>query len=545
MKRGCLVSLLVWAALSAGFYYYLHGRYTPPADRWGAIAAGFFTGITIGALRTARQSGKDAARVEAASRGDNYAAPQDGETLAAFGTIRALREPPRSPFTNKPAVMYSYEIDHQEHRNNGWETVRDYSGVVLTPCAIDTPYGPVRILTWPALEGFGKARYDTDEELDNARQYLRSTPLTKISGFAVTTMYRQMKDLLTDDDGEIRKDWQLGESDPELPDHILTEELIPNGEQVCAIGRWSQQHGGLLPDRNGGQVRIVRGGPEQVISQLRAKRTSNMFWGVLVGLIANGAIFGVLTAREASPSTQRVAAASLFDAVRAGDLHAMREAVDNGSRVNSLDPSSDEPALFVAPDGKTATWLIEHGADVNARNSKGETPLIVHSAYGHTDVVRALLEAHASLEAVDHEFRLTALKRALDAEHLDVAQLLREAGAKDDTVTELSGAPIDESHPAFAVVREYLAAVFDEKPGSLHALSTFKSFDGVDFKVWKASRTREPRIVSAFAGENAATITVRGPRPDGGSTTWTYQLVRQDGVWRVSDERWETRMENR
>jgi hypothetical protein len=544
MKRGCLVSLLIWAALSAGYYSWFHGRFTPPGDRWGAIAAGFFTGIMIASVRTARQSGKDAARVEAASRGESYAAPRDGETLAAYGTIRALRAPLQSPFTGKPAVLYSYEIDHTVKRQNGWETVRDYSGLALTPCAIDTPYGPVRILTYPALEGFGKVPYDTDEELENARRYIGVTPFVKMNAFSVGTVYRQMKDLLTDDDGEIRKDWQIGEADPELPDHILTEEIIPNGEQVCAIGRWSQQHGGLLPDQEGGQVRIVRGGPQEVIGKLRAKRTSSLFGGIVVGLIANGVIYGVLTARQASPSTQRVAAASLFDAVRAGDLHGMREAVDNGSKVDALDPSSDEPALFVAPDAKTATWLIAHGADVNARNSKGETPLIVHSAYGHTEVVQALLEAHPNLEAVDHEFRLTALKRALDAEHLDIAQLLRAAGAKDDTVTELSGAPIDESHPAFAVVREYLNAVFEEKPGSLLALSTFKTFDGVDFKVWKASRTKKPRIVSAFAGENAATITVRGPRPDGGSTTWTYQLVRQNGMWRVSDERWETRLEN-
>src|ERR1051325_6254429 len=235
MKRGFLVSLLTWAALSAGFYYYLHGRYTPPGDRWGAIAAGFFTAIGIGALRSGMMAGKDLRRAEAAARGETYAAPQDGETVAVYGTIRALREPLRAPCTNKQAVLYSYEIDHVVRRQNNSESVRDYSGVALTPSVVDSPYGPVRILTYPSLEGFEKDSYDTDEELDNARAYIRATQFQKMSGFAVGTMYREVKDMMTDDDGEIRKDWQMGDADPELPDHTLREEVIPNGEQVCAI----------------------------------------------------------------------------------------------------------------------------------------------------------------------------------------------------------------------------------------------------------------------------------------------------------------------
>lgn len=544
MKRGCLVSLLTWAALSAGFYYYFHGRFTPPGDRWGALAAGFFTSLGVGAMWTARQAARDANRAEAAARGESYAAPQDGEALAAYGTIRALGKPLITPFTHKQAVMYSYDIEHMVKRNNDWEQVKDYSGLALTPSAIDTPHGPVRLLSYPELEGFDKATYDTDEELDNARAYVRATRFEKMTGFAVGKIYREVKELMTDDDGDMRKDFEIGASDPELADHTLTEQLIANGEQVCAIGRWSQQRGGLLPDRNGGLVRVVRGTPQEAVAKLRSKRTSSVAMGLGLAIIANGVIFGVLTARESSPQTHRVTAESLFDAVRGSDLHAMRQALDNGAKINAIDPSGDAPVLHVAPDAKTAKWLIDHGADVNARDSKGETPLIVHAAYGHTDVVRELVEAHADLEAYDTEYKLTALQRALDAEHLDTAEVLRAAGAKDESVTERNGSPADESHPAFAVVQQYLNAVFEEKPGSLLALSTFKSFDGVDFKTWKASRTNDPRILSGFANENAATLMVRGPRPDGGSTTWTYQLTRVDGIWKVSGERWETRLEN-
>ena len=42
--------------------------------------------------------------------------------------------------------------------------------------------------------------------------------------------------------------------------------------------------------------------------------------------------------------------------------------------------------------------LISHGADVNARNKGGETPLMLASWWGHAKVVEALLDAGADKE---------------------------------------------------------------------------------------------------------------------------------------------------
>ena len=49
--------------------------------------------------------------------------------------------------------------------------------------------------------------------------------------------------------------------------------------------------------------------------------------------------------------------------------------------------------------------LLEKGADVNARrNEDGVTPLIAASAQGHVDVVRALLEKGADVDVCDCAF---------------------------------------------------------------------------------------------------------------------------------------------
>jgi ankyrin repeat protein len=70
--------------------------------------------------------------------------------------------------------------------------------------------------------------------------------------------------------------------------------------------------------------------------------------------------------------------------------------------------------------------LLEKGADVNARrNEDGVTPLIAASAQGHVDVVRALLEKGADVDAKGND-AITALSVAKDDE---IKAALKDAGA--------------------------------------------------------------------------------------------------------------------
>jgi len=51
MLKGCLKSLAILAGLIAGYYYVLHGRISPPGDRWGALAPGFGMWLVPGLAR--------------------------------------------------------------------------------------------------------------------------------------------------------------------------------------------------------------------------------------------------------------------------------------------------------------------------------------------------------------------------------------------------------------------------------------------------------------------------------------------------------------
>ena len=86
--------------------------------------------------------------------------------------------------------------------------------------------------------------------------------------------------------------------------------------------------------------------------------------------------------------------------------------------------------IEAAKQGDTATVeaLLEQGADVNARERKGQTALIRAALLGHTDTVQALLAAGADVNAKG-KLGWTALMWVAGKGHTDTVQALLAAGA--------------------------------------------------------------------------------------------------------------------
>lgn len=88
-------------------------------------------------------------------------------------------------------------------------------------------------------------------------------------------------------------------------------------------------------------------------------------------------------------------------------------------------------ALFRATiEGNTdmvKSLLSSPGADVNATNARGSTPLLEAARYGHDDVCRVLIAAGANLKAKDNDGK-TALMLAVQGDHDEVVRVLKQAG---------------------------------------------------------------------------------------------------------------------
>src|SRR6202008_1066548 len=74
--------------------------------------------------------------------------------------------------------------------------------------------------------------------------------------------------------------------------------------------------------------------------------------------------------------------------------------------------------------------LSSPGADVNATDEHGSTPLLEAARFGHDEITRVLLAAGANLKAKDKDGK-TALMLAVQGEHDQVIRVLKEAGATE------------------------------------------------------------------------------------------------------------------
>src|SRR5436190_15122452 len=255
MKKGCLIGVLTWAMCGGAYWYFLHQRFGSPLDKIVPIAAGFLMAVVIGNLRVGLASASSAIEVSHQSAGVIGERPPDGKLLTVSGPIRATGPSLTAPFSGRSAVLYSYDVGHLSQRTRDAQFVKDYSGFALTPAAIESRFGAIRIMGFPQLQGFGSQL--PDDAIGKVKEYIANTTFTDMSGIDVVAMYREVKERLTDDAGQMRRDLRLT-SDEIPPGATIVEEVVSPGEQVTAIGRYSAEKGGLIPDMNT-PLQIVRG----------------------------------------------------------------------------------------------------------------------------------------------------------------------------------------------------------------------------------------------------------------------------------------------
>lgn len=89
---------------------------------------------------------------------------------------------------------------------------------------------------------------------------------------------------------------------------------------------------------------------------------------------------------------------NLHQAIKNGNIDEAKSLIEKGANVNAMDKDGYTPLHLASINGHTEVvkYLFENGANVNAKNSNGNTPLHYASMNGYKEVVELLLKNGAT-----------------------------------------------------------------------------------------------------------------------------------------------------
>jgi ankyrin repeat protein len=140
------------------------------------------------------------------------------------------------------------------------------------------------------------------------------------------------------------------------------------------------------------------------------------------------------TQKKTSPETIRVTR-EWEEAVRRGAVDALQRLLDAGADIDARDSHGQTALMIAAVEGRrqTVEWLVAHRASLDRTAKYGLSALMLAVVNGHADIVRALTDAGASLDLRGtgaHGFAgKTALDLALARNDGPVVETLRSRGA--------------------------------------------------------------------------------------------------------------------
>jgi hypothetical protein len=261
VKKSCLLWLAAYLLLAVAIGEAVHRRY-PGNDAAGVFFAGgiggFLAVIGFGYLFGIPRKISEAFMIRRALNGDS---PRDGRRVAAIGRINPISTSLVAPFSRTSCVAYKYEVHSGGGEDTSGTTI--YNGFALSPSAIQGTQGSIRLLAYPALN-FEATPVTNSSARQNAAEYFRGATFREYKIGNIRAAFSEMMKDFRDDDGSIRTDNRNpGVNESMLQDALFTEWLLKPGAEICAIGLYDSQRGGLVPDPRAQMepVTITRGVP--------------------------------------------------------------------------------------------------------------------------------------------------------------------------------------------------------------------------------------------------------------------------------------------
>jgi hypothetical protein len=236
----------------------------------------------------------------------------------------------------------------------------------------------------------------------------------------------------------------------------LRYSITKEGWMVWSVGSDLKDDGGAVEEADKylaaigqnwhGKDGLFVSGVESTIERIRSRTTSNMSYSAEAEAAADAAF------QAAHPDADRLGLTPLHRAANRGDLAAVESLLAKGADVNACALAKQTP-LHLAVTREIAQLLLSKGAQIEARDRWGRTPLFWAAGAGRKDVVEVLLAGGAQAdapEATDTEGNamMSALRAQLPAKmqaavpatqsartpithaaeqgHEDIAELLRK-----------------------------------------------------------------------------------------------------------------------
>lgn len=266
---------------------------------WGAsMILGFFgaLGLTIiaGGFKQLVASWGKAKAIRRALEGVPF---QDGKLAVAIGPIRPEGHPLKAPISDEECVVYEFEaFRSQGFRQGSVEKNKEmlFTGMAMCPSSVSTLQGRIRLMGFPTLENIFKKPFIGTQYGEIFKAYAaRVTFKDMKGGKQLGAMVSGLENVLVDDDGTVREDWQFKDAPPlaEPWEGIeYTEKTVPVGEKVVILGQFSAARGGLVNDVGlaGSMIELYPGTPEAVGKKIRGNAIYMTLFGVAFFAISHG-----------------------------------------------------------------------------------------------------------------------------------------------------------------------------------------------------------------------------------------------------------------